>query len=267
MINSKGIGVFDSGVGGLTVAGQVMELLPNEQIIYFGDCLRAPYGDRSPEELTQFSREIVDFLLAQGIKALVVACGTISARVFDVVEGMVDMPVMGMVAPAARAAVDVTKTGHIGVIATSGTAASGAHKAAITHLRPDTTVAAVACPLFVPLAEEGWTDNGVTDLAAQVYMENFNFAKSGVDTMVLGCTHYPLLINSITKALPKGVAVVDPAVILARDLKEVLEKGGLLRGDNLPPEHRLFVSGNKEKFDKMSEMVLCKRLDSAVVKL
>jgi len=264
-LKNKPIGIFDSGVGGLTVARQIMDALPQEHLIYFGDSLRAPYGDRAPEQLAQFSRQIIDFLMDKDIKALVVACGTISARIFGTVEQMTDIPVLGMVVPGVTAALAATKTGRIGVMATAGTVASGAHRTAILTQRPDAQVMSVACPLFVPLTEEGWSDNTVADMTAQIYLADM--AANRIDTAILGCTHYPLLINSIKKALPSDVTIVDPAVVLAQDLKKTLGDAGLTRVDDTLPVHQFYISGNKEKFDKISALALKVSCDAQVVKL
>jgi len=259
------IGVFDSGVGGLTVARQIVAAMPHEEIVYFGDCLRAPYGDRGPEQLADFSRQIVDFLTAKGVKALVVACGTISARIFETVAQMTDVPIIGMVKPGVDAALTATKTGRIGVLATAGTVASGAHKAAISAKRPDANVFAVACPLFVPLVEEGWFDGDVADLVAKKYVSALE--NSGADAVLLGCTHYPLLACAIEKALPPGVAVIDPAIALADSLKGILAEQNLLREDGEKPTHQFYISGGKEKFDGILKMIFGQKYEAKIVKI
>ena len=266
-INNMPIGVFDSGVGGLTVVKQIMAAMPHENMIYFGDCARAPYGDRPSEQLAEFSRQIIDFLSQYSVKALVVACGTISARIFDTVANMTDVPIIGMVAPGASAAANATKTGKIGVMATAGTIASGAHKAAITAQLPAAQVFGVACPLFVPLVEEGWVDGDIPYLVAQKYADAL--AGCDVDTVLLGCTHYPLLWQGIKKALPNGVCIIDPAVNVAEDLKKSLHHHDILRKPNnkKPPQHRFYVSGSKEKFDKMTNIILGQAYDANIIKL
>jgi len=262
---NKAIGIFDSGVGGLTVAKQIINTLPHEDIIYFGDSLRAPYGSRSASELQQFSRQILDFLLSYKVKALVVACGTISARVFDCTANMAgDVPIIGMVEPGVTEALNATKTGRIGVIATEGTIESKAHEKAILAVKQGYSVTSVSCPLFVPLAEEGWVDNEVADLTAKIYLSGL--ASAGIDTLVLGCTHYPLLIKSIKKAVGDGVSIIDPAASLANRLKCMLEEKSLLKEDG-KPEYNFYVSGSKEKFDKMMALVLGKSYMSEVVRL
>ena len=266
-MDDKAIGIFDSGVGGLTVARQIMTKLPHKKLVYFGDSLRAPYGSRRPEELILFSREIIDFLMARDIGTLVVACGTISATVFDVVQKMADMPTAGMLDAAVDAALETTKTGCIGLVATTGTIASRAHEAAIAAKRPDVTLKAVACPLFVPLVEEGWLDNDVARLAAKKYLAEFD--NSGIDTLILGCTHYPLLMESIKAALSADIIIVDPAVKLAEDLADIVGQNGDATGQSphLPPAHEFFVSGNKNKFEEMSYIALGRPFDARVIRL
>lgn len=245
----KPIGIFDSGVGGLTVAKEIMLAMPQQPLVYFGDCLKAPYGDRTDEELLQFSRRIVDFLLAKDVGDIVVACGTISTRIFPQMREFVPnhIPVYEMLSAGAKSVTGASKTGKIGVIATEGSVASGAFERAILSIRPDSEVKSVACPLFVPLVEEGWVDNGVADLTAQIYLEEF--AKSGIDTLLLGCTHYPLLSKSISKALP-WVNLVNPAKYIANSL----DKTDL----NCPnsPIHQFYVSAKQEKFDKIAKNIL-----------
>jgi glutamate racemase len=255
---AKAIGIFDSGVGGLTVVREIMVKLPDKKLVYFGDSLRAPYGNRRPEELILFSREIIDFLTERNIGALVVACGTISATVFDVVQKMVDMPIVGMLEAAVDGALAATKTGRMGLVATAGTIASRAHQKAIGLKRPDITLKAVACPLFVPLVEEGWLDNDVARLVAQKYLAEFN--NSEIDTLILGCTHYPLLMESIKAALSADINIVDPAVKLAENLVDIVDDA-----EEENPRHEFFVSGNKDKFDEMSRIVLGRSFDARVV--
>ena len=259
-MSDKPIGIFDSGVGGLTVARQIMAALPHKKLIYFGDSLRAPYGSRRPEELMQFSREIIDFLLAKDIGALVVACGTISATVFDAIEQMVDVPIVGMVDAAVDAALKATKTNRIGLIATAGTIASRAHEKAVADKRANATLKVAACPLFVPLVEEGWLDNDVARLTAQKYLAEL--VESDIDTLILGCTHYPLLMDSIKAALPENVNIIDPAVRLAANLAAALRGGS-----DLQPAHEFYISGNKDKFDQISYIALGRSFDAQIVSL
>jgi len=259
-MDNRAIGIFDSGVGGLTVAKQIMEVMPHEKLIYFGDCLRVPYGDKSPDDLIKFFREITDFLLNRDIKALVVACGTISATVYDVVKQMVDVPIIGMLNPAVDAALAATKTGRIGVVATAATIAAAAHEKAIVARRPDAVVKAVACPLFAPMVEEGWLNNDVARLTAKTYLQDFD--GQDIDTLILGCTHYPLLANSIKSALSANVVITDPAIRLVKDLANIIP-----RADAPSPQHEFYISGYKEKFDKISVLALGKSYNARIVSL
>jgi len=261
----KPIGIFDSGVGGLTVAREIMAVLPERPIVYYGDCLRVPYGERTPEDLTGIARGIIDFLLGKDIGALVVACGTISSSIFDTVKGFVPlgMPVMGMVEPGVRGVLEVTKNNRIGIIATEGSVRAKGFESAILQARPKASVTAVTCPLFAYIVEEGWVDNAVSDEASRIYMEPFR--DTGIDTLLLGCTHYPLLAGSIGRALPEGVQLVDPAVYLAKELARELgiEQGRPVRArahlSSVPTTvagHKFYVSARQEKFDRMAKMVL-----------
>ncbi|MGH7537918.1 MAG: glutamate racemase, partial [Gemmatimonadales bacterium] len=202
-MNAAPLGVFDSGIGGLTVARALFENLPRESVIYFGDTARVPYGPKSPETVRRYSAEILAFLLHQGVKAVVVACNTSTAHALDYLRAYAPVPVVGVIEPGARAAVAATASGRIGVIGTAGTVASGAYERAIKALRPDATVVSQACPLFVPLVEEGWFEHPATQLVAREYL--LPLERAHVDVLVLGCTHYPLL-----KPLLAGV--LGPAV-------------------------------------------------------
>jgi len=220
------IGVFDSGVGGLTVVKELMEQLPNERIIYYGDTARVPYGNKSRETVIRYSREITDFLVGQNVKAIVVACNTASALALDELNKNADVPIIGVVKPGARAAADVSKKGKIGVIATRATVNSGIYEAYLKGKKPDIEVFAKACPLFVPLVEEGLTDNPITDSIIHMYLDEL--LEKGIDSLVLGCTHYPLLKDSIARAVGENVTLVNPAYETARSFKALLEEKGLL---------------------------------------
>ena len=190
-MNDAPLGVFDSGIGGLTVARALFERLPHEAVLYFGDTARVPYGPKSPETVRRYSAEILAYLIGRGVKAVVVACNTSTAHALDHLRSRASVPVVGVIEPGARAAVAASRSGTIGVIGTVGTVASGAYERAIKALRPDATVVSAACPLFVPLVEEGWFDHPAAELIARDYLEPLR--RSGVDVVVLGCTHYPLL--------------------------------------------------------------------------
>lgn len=218
--SSAPIGVFDSGLGGLTVAHAIMRQLPGESLIYFGDTARVPYGPKSPDTVRRYSREIMTFLLEQGVKAVVVACNTATAHALPMLRDLFDVPVIGVVEPGARAAVRATRSGRIGVIGTAGTIRSGAYVRAIHDEAPDASVVALACPLFVPLVEEGWTTHEATRLIAHEYLAPFT--GDGVDTLVLGCTHYPLLKPMIADIVGPSVRLIDSAEETAADTRRML---------------------------------------------
>ncbi|MDQ2667236.1 MAG: glutamate racemase [Gemmatimonadota bacterium] len=219
------IGVFDSGLGGLTVAQAIMRQLPGESLIYFGDTARVPYGPKSPETVRRYSHEIAAYLLEQGVKAIVVACNTATAHALPMLEAELDIPVIGVVGPGARAAVKASATGRIGVIGTEGTIRSGAYVKAIHAESPEAIVTVRACPLFVPLVEEGWNDSEATRLIAAEYLAPF--AHDEVDTLVLGCTHYPLLKRVIGETIGRPVRLIDSAEETAADTRRMLDEHGL----------------------------------------
>jgi glutamate racemase len=219
------IGVFDSGLGGLTVAQAIMHQLPTESLIYFGDTARVPYGPKSPETVRRYSHEIAGFLLEQGVKAIVVACNTATAHALPMLEAELPVPVIGVVSPGARAAVKASKTGHIGVIGTEGTIRSGAYVKAIHAESPGAVVTVQACPLFVPLVEEGWNDSEATRIIAAEYLAPFSHDE--VDTLVLGCTHYPLLKRVIGETIGRAVRLIDSAEETAADARRMLDEHGL----------------------------------------
>jgi glutamate racemase len=222
---SAPIGVFDSGLGGLTVAHAIMRLLPAESLVYFGDTARVPYGPKSPETVRRYSREIAAWLLAQGVKAIVVACNTATAHALPALRDELEVPVIGVVEPGARAAVRASRTGRIGVIATNGTIKSGAYVRAIHSEAPDAHVTALACPLFVPLVEEGWTEHEATRAIAREYLAPF--MSDEVDTLVLGCTHYPLLKPMIAEIVGPDVRLIDSAEETAADTRRMLAETSL----------------------------------------
>lgn len=223
--SSAPIGVFDSGLGGLTVAHAIMRQLPAESLIYFGDTARVPYGPKSPDTVRRYSREISAFLIEQGVKAIVVACNTATAHALPMLREELDVPVIGVVEPGARAAVRATRTGHIGVIGTAGTIRSQAYVRAIHAENPDLRVTALACPLFVPLVEEGWTNHEATHLVAEEYLAPF--VKDPIDTLVLGCTHYPLLKPVIGEIVGRSVRLIDSAEETAADARRMLDANDL----------------------------------------
>jgi glutamate racemase len=222
--DARPIGIFDSGIGGLTVLAALQRRLPGERYLYLGDTARLPYGTKSAETVVRYALRAADFLAAHSIKMLVVACNTASAAALPALEEAMTIPVVGVVAPGARAAVAGT-SGRVGIIGTESTIASGAYLRAVHALRSGVEVVARACPLFVPLAEEGWWDHPVTDEVARLYLEPFTGGR--VDTLILGCTHYPLLRGAIARAVGTGVQLVDSAEAVAGEVAEALSRGAL----------------------------------------
>lgn len=247
------IGVFDSGVGGLTVLREILKALPNEDCFYLGDTARLPYGTKSKETVTTFAVKNTEFLVSLGIKFLVVACNTAASAGLETIEEKFDIPTIGVVLPGAEKAVKVTKNGKIGVIGTRSTIMSGAYKVEIANIDPDIQVFQHPCPLFVPLTEEGWTENEVAYLVAEEYLAGFS--EHDVDTLILGCTHYPLLKKAIQQTVGYDVQLVDSALPIAWEVKNRLEEMGLEREEN-ERKHKFFVTDDPENFIRVGEPFL-----------
>ncbi len=245
------IGVFDSGVGGLTVVSALIRRLPNESILYLGDTARLPYGDKSPATVRRYTHRNVDFLTARGVKAVVVACNTASALALDELD--YPLPVLGVVEPGAAGAVAATR-GRVGVIATESTIRSDAYGRAIRRLEPGVEVLSRACPLFVPLVEEGWSDDPISQQIAERYLAPL--LDAGIDTLVLGCTHYPLLKPVLRRVVGDGVRLVDSAEAMARTVAGVLAERGLAAGDGAVPGHHFCVTDAGEHFERIARDLL-----------
>lgn len=251
------IGVFDSGVGGLTVAREIMRQIPNEKIIYFGDTARVPYGSKSRETVTRFSEQIVRFLRTFQVKTIVVACNTASAYALDELEEDIDIPIIGVVKPGAKVATETTKNGRIGVIATEATIGSQIYNKYIQELNKDVTIYGKACPLFVPLIEEGLWEDPVTDEIARRYLTEL--IDIDIDTLILGCTHYPLVRSTLGRIVGDKVTLVNPAYETAKELKEVLGSMDMLNdeepglGSN---RYRFYVSDKAEKFVRFANSII-----------
>lgn len=250
----KGIGIFDSGVGGLTVLKEIISALPQEDTIYLGDTARVPYGTKSPATVTRYSEEIASFLVKRDIKLLVVACNTASAVSLEALKKRFSIPIVGVIEPGARRAASVTRNGRVGVIGTEGTIRSSAYAKAIKRINPEIEVITRACPLFVPLAEEGWIDNEVASLTARAYLAGLR--EERVDTLVLGCTHYPLLKGIIAEVMGDGVRLVDSAEETARTVAEILGREGLLRPASETGNHHYFVTDVPAGFIKVGNRFL-----------
>ena len=248
------IGVFDSGIGGLTVVAEIMRQLPNEGIVYFGDTARLPYGPKSEETVTRFAIQDTNLLLRHHVKMVVVACNTASSMARDALHSEFDVPIVGVIRPGALAAVSSTLAGKIGVIGTEGTIGSHAYQREIRRLDREAVVLEKSCPLFVPLAEEGWTDREVTLVIAHEYLTPLRDA--GVDVVVLGCTHYPILKTTIAKVFGPTVKLIDSAEETAREVAGRLSSLGLLRESEAPPIHRFLVSDVPHRFREQAERFL-----------
>jgi glutamate racemase len=256
--NEKPIGVFDSGIGGLTVVRALLRELPNENIVYFGDTARVPYGPKSPQVVREYAAQDVDFLLAKDIKMVVIACNTVSAVALDVVQKRARMPVVGVIVPGAGAAVAATQKRRIGVIGTIATVNSNAYTNAVRQLDKQVQVFSRACPLFVPLAEEGWIDHKVTELVAKEYLFPFKLEK--IDTLILGCTHYPVLRNAIRSAVDPAVALIDSGSATAAEVSRVLDENRLRNPSAQQPNLQFFVSDFPSKFTEIGERFLGQKM-------
>lgn len=237
---NKPIGVFDSGIGGLTVVRELVRRLPGEDIVYFGDTARLPYGTKSPETVMRFSRQNLEFLKAKNVKLIVVACNTASSVALPALEEEEEIPVIGVLLPGARAAARATKNKRVGVIGTTATIRSNAYEEALKEMEPEIEIWPLPCPLFVPLAEEGWLDNEIAYLTAKSYLEPL--ADFGADTLVLGCTHYPLLKEVIGKVVGDGVVLVDSAQETAAEVEEVLDRRDLRKDSGTAGTIQVYVS-------------------------
>ena len=248
------IGVFDSGLGGLTVVKELMRQLPKENVVYFGDTARVPYGTKSKESIVRFSKENVAILLKHKVKMVVVACNTSSSLALPLLHRSFDLPIIGVINPGARRAVATTRNKKIGVIATQATITSQAYTKTIKKFDPSVQVASQACPLFVPLAEEGWFEKKSTIDIAQEYLRPIKNAK--VDTLILGCTHYPLLKSVLHKVMGKGVKLVDSTQTVVGEVKGLLENTGKARISKTQPKYKFLVSDQPKHFRKLAKRFL-----------
>lgn len=253
MMRDKPIGIFDSGVGGLTVLKEVSKLIPQENIIYLGDTARVPYGIRSPETVIKYSIECANFLYREGIKTLVVACNTSSSVSLDILQEKLTIPIIGVISPGVKSALKTTKKGKIGVIGTEATIKSQAYAKKIKEENSSIEVISKACPLFVPLVEEGILEGKIAELVIERYLREMK--ESDIDTLILGCTHYPLLKKSIQQFM-NGIILVDSAEEVALEVKEMLNKLNLLNDNNIKSSKTFFVTDDPERFKKIGEIFL-----------
>jgi len=254
MNTSKPIGVFDSGIGGLTVVRALLQRLPQENIVYFGDTARVPYGPKSPQVVREYAEEDTEFLLSKNVKMIVVACNTVSAVALDVVQKRAKIPVVGVIIPGAKSAAAASKKKRVGVIGTIGTISSNAYANAIRQIDASVSVFSRSCPLFVPLVEEGWIGHKATEMIAKEYL--FPFTQEKVDTLVLGCTHYPLLKEVISGALKGSAVLIDSGEAAAVEVEKVLDEHRLKNTSREKPNLQFFVSDIPAKFTEIGERFL-----------
>jgi glutamate racemase len=255
---SNPIGVFDSGVGGLTVVRALMERLPFEEILYFGDTARVPYGVKSAETITGYARQITQFLLRRNVKLLIIACNTMAAVAYEAVAKLSPVPVLDVIDAGARAAVYATRTKRVGVIGTPATINSSAYTRAIQRIDNQIRVFTQACPLFVPLVEEGWFDHPVTRLTADEYLKPV--LAEEVDTLVLGCTHYPLLKPLLQEVAGPKIRLIDSANAMADITANLLAEAGLENPRRTAPDHHYFVTDVPHRFQTIGEQILGRTL-------
>lgn len=254
------IGVFDSGIGGLTVVREIIRRLPRENIIYLGDTARVPYGTKSGRTVIAYSRHNARFLLSKGIKMLVVACNTSSAVSLPSLSSELEIPVIGVIGPGAKKAAEVTKSMRVGVIGTPSTIKSSAYKRALEAVSPDIEVYSRACPLFVPLADEGWTEGEISELIAKEYLAPFK--EYDIDVLVLGCTHYPLLKPTIQKVMGGGTTLVDSAEETAKEIERVLGEKNLLNNDGEAPSREYYLTDVSDTFVSVAGRFLGEKIEN-----
>jgi len=257
--NSSPIGIFDSGIGGLTVLSEIKRILPNENFVYLGDTARVPYGTKSSKTVITYSQMNSKFLVSRGIKLLVVACNTASAVALPSLRWDLEIPIIGVIDPGARKAVQTTKTGKICVIGTPSTIKSDAYKKAIENISPVIEVISKSCPLFVPLAEEGWTEGEIAELVAKSYLEPLK--KSGMDVLILGCTHYPLLKTIIQKVVGDNVTLIDSAEETAIEIKRILGDKKSLNGNSSLTQKEFYLTDVSETFINIAGRFLGEEID------
>ena len=262
MKRNKPIGIFDSGVGGLTVYKELKKTLPEERFLYLGDTARLPYGTKSAETIVKYSLQSGRFLLSQGVKLLVVACNTASSYAMEAMVEEFDVPVIGVIPSGVRRALQTTRNGRVAVIATESTVASGSYQEMLKQGMPGAAVFAKSCPLFVPLVEDGWLDHPVTEQVASIYLEAFK--PENVDTLILGCTHYPMIKGVVSRAMGASVQLVDSAESLAGEIRQILLALGLERRPDPgeTAEDAFFVTDSVARFRKVAEIFLSRSIEN-----
>jgi len=248
------VGIFDSGVGGLTVFSEFIKYLPSEDVIYLADTARVPYGGRPPEEIKKINEEIMDYFIGRGVKMVIMACGTSSSIAYPLLKDKYEIPIVALIDPGSYGAVQATKNGKIGIIATLGTVNSGAFQKKIKELKKDAEVYAEACPLFVPLIEGGFIEADETKKVAREYLKPL--LKAGIDALIFGCTHYPHLRKAIEEIVGPNVALVDPAYEAVQDAKKILSKNGMLKSKATRGKYEFLVTGPPLQFQDLGSRLL-----------
>ncbi len=260
MGDTRPIGIFDSGVGGLTIVREIIKKCPNENIVYFGDTARVPYGTKSPKVIEKFALQDILFLLDRHVKLVVAACHTVSSVALDYLVQNFHLPILGVVEPGVKAALEITKNNRVGVIGTRGTIQSGTYERKLNEKRKGVTVISQACPLFVPIAEEGWLNGDVTERIVEIYLSPLQ--KQGIDTLILGCTHYPLLKSVIDKAFGNTINIIDSAEETAKLVARRLKLIGIENHQKKPVKHDFYVSDIPYHFQEIGERFLGTKLES-----
>lgn len=264
-MSSKYIGIFDSGLGGLTAVKEIMHLLPNEPVVYFGDTGRVPYGSKSNETIIKYTKSDIKFLNTFDLKLIIIACGTASTIALPTVSGMLKIPIFGVVRAAAEAAVDATLNKKIGIIGTAGSIRSGAYERLISEIDSTVKTVSTPCPLFVPLVENGFTTGEIARLVAEEYLKEVK--KAGVDTLIMGCTHYPLLKEIIEQVMGEGVNLIDPGKVTAGFVEKYLEENHLLCSEKIDKQYRFFVSDCPDDFEVLGSRFLEREIPGGVEKI
>ncbi len=259
MEKNKPIGIFDSGIGGLTVVKRLFACLPHENLVYFGDTARVPYGTKSNSTVIEYAMQDTRFLLNKNVKAIVVACNTVSSVAIDKLKSDFPIPIIGMIEPGAQSAVEATKNGKIGIIGTRTTINNKAYSNKIKSLDGKIEVFEKACPLFVPLAEEGWIENKATYEIAEEYLKELR--EKQIDTLVLGCTHYPILSKVIQEVIGKNVTLIDSGIAASIVVRNELNRIGLETNSNSLGEHSFYVSDIQLKFKEIAELFLGRKIN------
>ncbi len=263
-MDNRPIGIFDSGLGGLTAVKEFNRILPGEDVIYFGDTGRVPYGTRSNETILKYVRQDIRFLMSHDIKGIIIACGTASSVALDIVKKEFEIPIIGVVEPAAKAALKATRNKKIGVLGTTGTINSGSYEKMLTGLDPEAEIYTKACPMFVPLVENGYRNSEATTIIAREYL--LPLKEQGVDTLILGCTHYPLLSETISAIMGAEVILIDSGSVTADEVKEKMELAGMLNETGRSGMNRYYVTDAVPQFETLGSVFLEKPIEGQVAK-